>query len=297
MSNMSDAPNPYEVTFLEEVEQSPLPQEIRFFHRKPTPNKITRNMIEDITWQAFLSKRWRFFGIGMLQLVLLIFCVLNVIETAVALMYSQILHGRFTWWNAVPNYLGIFILALVGYLLIAGMNLRLLRGEKIFHRPTWQRCFRLLVAMCNGICYTLICLLMFLPAIVLLITSQVAMNQIGDMTISNIWLAVFGLGVVLFCLFFLFVFGRYIVGLHYIVDRNVGCLTALRHTARFTRGNTLTIAWTSIIDFMLLYIIGAFTLGLGFLVMPGYLHCWLAVTYLLTTNQYERPTEPETSEW
>jgi hypothetical protein len=39
------------------------------------------------------------------------------------------------------------------------------------------------------------------------------------------------------------------------------------------------------------------TLGLGLLVMPGYLHCWLAVTYLLTTNQYEKPTEPETSEW
>ena len=276
---MSDAPNPYEVTFLEEKEQSPLPQEIRFFHRKPTPNKITRNMIEDITWQAFLSKRWRFFGIGILQLVLLYFCAGGVLWALVYIFDSD----YFTRWDAIPIYLGIFILSLLGYLLIAGMNLRLLRGEKIFHRPTWQRCFRLLVAMCNGVCYTLICLLMFLPAIVLLIASLRS--------------AVFWFGVVLFCLLSMFVFGRYAIGLYYIIDHNVGCLTAIRRTASFTRGNTITIAWTFFFDFMVLNFIAGFTLGLGLLAMPGYLHCWLAVTYLLTTNQYERPTEPETSEW
>ena len=61
--------------------------------------------------------------------------------------------------------------------------------------------------------------------------------------------------------------------------------------------NTVTIAQTFLIDFMVLYVISVFTLGLGLLAMPGYLHCWPTVSDLLTTDQYKKPTEPDVSEW
>ena len=292
---MNDTPNPYEVTFLEE--EKPKPIEARFLRSKPTSNKITGEMIVEVTNKAFRSKYWKFFGLGLLQVVLLAAFFMPIFAILVLLDIRGLLFAPFTEILFISAGILLCCCGFLAYILTIGMNLRLLRGEKIFLRPTWQGCFRLFVATLNSICYILICGLMFLPAYVLIIPAIILLDRIGDIFISDILLAVLCLGMVLFCLLSLFLFGRYAVGLHYIVDRNVGCLTALRRTARFTCGNITAIALSFTLHFTFFYFVSVITLGLQLLAMPGYLHCWMAVTYLITTNQYEKPTASDISEW
>ena len=291
---MRDTLNPYEATLLEE-EQTP--KGVRFFRGNPTPKTITRKMIGEMTWQVFLSKRWKFIGLGLLQIALIYVFLIPVFVVTSLLDIFGLTRAPVMGILFFGLGLAFYFWELLTYMLIAGMNLRLLRGEKIFLKPTRQGCFRLFVTTLNGTCYALICALMLLPAYVLLIPTMVMLDQTGDMFVSNIWLGIYCLGLVIFFLLSLFVLGRYAIGLHYIADYNVGCLTALRRTSRFTRGNTVTISLSFLLHFVVLYLIGAFTLGLGLFAMPGYLHCWLAVIYLMTTGQYEKPTTPEISEW
>ena len=299
---MSESPNPYEATFLDD--EKPV-EEIRFLRSRLKPNNVTGKMIQETTWRAFWPRRcWRFIGLGLLQIALI---YLPMIPMVIVEFFHEYLEDRF------PSQHGSFFLYLEAGLfflgglalccwtaltcvIIGNMTLRLLREEKIFQRPTRKSIFRLFVTTCHCICYALICWLMLLPAYVLVIASGFVLDGIGGNAFI-FWSIIFGLGLVAFCLLALFVWGRYAIGLCYIVDRNVGCLTALRRTPRFTQGNSMTIALSFLVHYILLGLFGAITLYIGFLIMPGYLYCWLAVTYLLTTSQYEKPTEPEITEW
>ena len=173
---------------------------------------------------------------------------------------------------------------------------------------------------------------MLLPAWVLLGAGMIGFDRTPDVFPLNfLWLAVICAGLVLFVLLGMFEFGRYAIGLHYIVDRNVGCLTALRRTANYTRGNGFTIAMLFLLLCVRLFVISfvlvpfgilivinilpiillpialyplflfplflALIVGLGLLFVIACLHCWLAVTYHLTTGQYEIPNTAKTQEW
>ena len=302
---MSESRNPYEATFLDD--EKPV-EEIRFLRSRLKPNNVTGEMIQRTTWKAFVPRRWRFIGLGLLQIALVYLLIIPVllgelfVET-VSITNENTLGIDF---NALPIpvqmavILGFFgVLAFFGAsscIVIGNMTLRLLRDKKFFQKPTRRSIFLLFTTTCRCICYTLICGLMVLPAYILVIAGTFAFGEAVGLA-ALFWLIIFGLGMVAFCLLALFVWGRYAIGLCYIVDRNVGCLTALERTARFTRGNTVTIALSFLVHCVLLMLVCVCTLNIGFLIVPGYLYCWLAVTYLLTTGQYEKPTEPEITEW
>lgn len=301
--NMSESPNPYEATLLEDEK----PQEkIRFLRVRPKPNKITGSMIQETTWKAFWSNRWRFIGLGLLSMLLIyapfiLFLCMALLRKIIGIDLPMDSNPFFrTIWKGALFFfggLGLCFWACLICVMAGNWNLRLLRDEKIFRRPTWQSVFRTVVASVNCICYALLCSVILIPAYALLFASSYALDQVGGMRVSNIWLGVFTLGLIAFCLFGLFIFGRYAIGLPYIVDRNVGCLTALRQSPTFCRGYTMTIATSFLVHYFLLGCFGVLTLYVGFLVMPGYLFCWLATTYLLATSQYELTIESDTTEW
>lgn len=299
---MNESSNPYEATFLEEEKP---PKELRFFRVTPKPNDVTGEMIRRNVWKTFLPKRWQFIGLGLLQLVLI---CLPMIPVALAeLLYvssyrfdNSVYGGPLLWLIEE----GMIMLAAIAFgiwgcmtcVMTARWSLRLARGEKIFHRPTRQSVFRLFMTTLHCILYVLLCGLMLLPLYVLLLAGNVAFDELRGVSALIVGVA-FVLGMLAFLVLGVLIFGRYVIGLSYIVDRDVGCLKAMRRTARFTRGNSLTIFASFLIHYVLLGFFGAITLYVGLLVMPGYLHCWLAVTYLLTTGQYDKPTAPETTEW
>ena len=300
---MNESPNPYEATFLEA--DAP-PETIRFLNSEPQPTKITGVMIEESAWAVFWPRRWRFIGLGLLQAVLV----------GVPVIFFAIVEFlcKFFGFDFRPTHGSILEIVLAGLDFLAGLvfvfwtcltcvvigkcSLRLLRGEKLFHKPTMQSIFRLCVTGVNCICYALICYLMAVLAYVPLLGGIFALErQIIDTPLLKMLVGIVFAGFVAFCLFCLFIFGRYLIGLPYIVDRRVSCLTALRRTPGFARGNAMTIALSFLRHYFVLGVLSVITLGIAALAVPGYLYCWLAVTYLLATGQYEQPTESETTEW
>jgi hypothetical protein len=318
--------NPYQVTFL--TDEKPV-DVIRFVRRRPVPCKLTGSMIRRVTWQTFRGKVGQFIVLGFLQLGLLLVALLASYLCALPIAYIANLtsSSEDTPFGIILGIQFLFLVMLllfnlIGYTIVANGTLRLLQGKKItpetpeskFHlSATWGNCF----------CYGLICLLMLLPVWVLSIASLIGLEQTSDLALSNLWLAVFCVGLVLFVLLGMFVIGCYAIGLHYIIDRNVGCLTALRRSAKYTRGNGFTIAVSFLLHGIILYVVAFVTVALGAVVLSAflgyndalslgfvamvfgfvlaivfaYLHCWLAATYHLTTGQYNHPADPETDEW
>jgi len=331
----NDSPNPYQVTFLEdEKPEKPMVGEIRFVRRKPVLCKLTGKMIRRFTWQTFRSKPWPFIRLGLLQLVMLPIAILLAYLVVLPFASIAIIASNSDNPPVAVEFcitlLFMIVLSffeLIGYAVVSDGAIRLLRGKKFF-RKNPKSTLRLFLTWWNCFCYGLICLLMLLPVWVLIGASLIGLEQTGDMFLSNLWLAVFCVGLMLFALLGMYVLGRYAVGLHYIVDREVGCLTALRRSANYTRGNGFAIAMSFCLHCILLngaavltFLGAANFLGLGtielrppymeilffiFIATPivfgllpivAYLHCWLAVTYHLTTEQYEIPNATETQEW
>lgn len=300
---MSESPNPYEATFLED--ETP-PEDIRFLRGRMKPGNVTGQMLQQIPWKVFCSNRGRFIGLGLLNILLMLLpmFLLMFVELFCGILGINVLAAITESWLWHIEATIFFLLGLIFVfwqclccVITAHWTLRLLRRETIFQRVTWKSVFRLIVAGVNCCCYALICWLMLLPAYFLLFSSAIALERTGEMYLSNIWLGVFVLGLIVFCLLALFVFGRYAIGLYEIIDRNVGCLTALRRAPRYSRGNTTTIALSFLGHCVLLGLCCVFTFYIGFLIVPGYLHCWMAVTYLLTTGQYDQPPQFKTTEW
>ncbi|MCL2118553.1 MAG: hypothetical protein FWH27_09030 [Planctomycetaceae bacterium] len=326
--------NPWQVTFLEDEKPVNDFSGFRFVRRhKPVPCKLTGLMIFRVTWHTFRGKFWQFLGLGLLQFVMLLLSILAAYLCALPLAYfvhhvsSDPVNPPLAIVFGIPFL--FFAVSLffefLGYAIVASGTMHLLRGEKIFRNQTPRVIVRLLTVWWNCFCYGLICLLMLLPVWVLLITSLVGLDRTGDLFASNIWLAIFCAGLILFALLGMYVFGRYAIGLHFIIDRNIGCLTALRRAADFTRGNGFTIAVSFLLHCVILVIIafasvpfgamvidntgffwGSIIMVLGFIVMImsltlatvfAFLHCWLTVTYHLATGQYDQPAAPEMHEW
>ena len=328
--SISDSPNPYQVTFQEDETPIVGIGDIRFVRRKSMPCKVTGSMIRRVTWHMFFSKFWYFIGLGLLQVVMGGASIITGYIAGHILLAIE----HFTVGSSLHSTeLGFFLVFLflvvhlffevLGYSIVASGTMRFLQDKKIiFREQSAKNTKRMLTVWCNCFCYGLICLLMFLPAWVMLIASVIGQEILRNVSPSKFWLAIFCAGLGLFVVLGMFVVGRYAIGLHYIIDRNVGCLTALRRTANFTRGNCIAIAVSFLVHCSILAVIsivatistalvvGAFAIDfvgpLGFfaLVMGvcmtitcAYLHCWLAVTYHLTTGQYDNPAAPKNDDW
>ena len=320
----NDSPNPYQVTFQEDETPVVSLGDIRFIRRKPMPCKVTGSLIRRVTWYTFFGKFWYFIGLGLLQVVMggaLFVGVTYVMIVVVA---------RLSIGNSPPSEPGQFCLALLflaavlffeflGYSIVASGTMRFLQDKKIvFREQSAKNTKRMLTVWCNCFCYGLICLLMLLPVWVMLLASLIEMETNGGW---NIWNMVLYPGLLLFVWLGMFVVGRYAIGLHYIIDRNVGCLTALRRTANFTRGNGTVIAVSFLVHCSILAVISfaafisavavldfyldiaaalvflALDMGVCLTITCAYLHCWLAVTYHLVTGQYDNPAAPINDEW
>ena len=294
---MSASANPYEATLLDD--EKPV-EEIRFLRIRPRPNYVTGKMIRQATWRMFWSKRWRLIGLGLLQAVLIYLPLILVL--IVGSFNNKYLHIDFDIFSTpvqrvvVCGFFGVIVFLCVSIsTIITSIMLRLLRSKKKFQKPIGKRFFRLFVTTCHCIFYILICGLLMFPVCILAIASNIAFY--GDGSVDVYWLIISCLGMAVSFLFALFVGECCAIGLCYIVDHNACFLAAVYLSTHYTPGSMVAISLSFLVHCILLSLVGVCTLYIGFLIVPGYLYCWLVVTYLLTTGQYKKPTKPETSEW
>ena len=332
----NDSPNPYQVTFQEDETPVVSLGDIRFIRRKPMPCKVTGSLIRRVTWYTFFGKFWYFIGFGLLQVIMGGASVLaGYVAGHILLAIAYFTVGASHLSAELDFFLVLLFLAVflffefIGYSIVASGTMRFIQDNKIiFREQSAKNTKRMLTVWCNCFCYGLICLLMLLPVWVMLIASVIGQEIFRNVSPSNFWRAIFCAGLGLFVVLGMFVVGRYAIGLHYIIDRNVGCLTALRRTANFTRGNGFHIAVSFLMHCVILVVISivvftsgvaiventfmvgggwhppililgffASVLGVSMTIVCAYLHCWLAVTYHLTTGQYDNPAAPINDDW
>jgi hypothetical protein len=282
-SDFIESGNPYQATFIDE---KPI-EMARFFRAEPTPQKITAALLKEAVHFAFMNHKLAFSVIGLVTLLIVIIPIALVL---ILINHYEILFHKVGF--IMIFYVCLFLVVITIQIEMIEVSLKILRKESIFSsqlQRNWRQFFFVLgyrifqVVILIFISIFAVCIIIsFFGGIGLLLSYLKLIPTWG-----NILFFIVGY---MISLVFAAVYGQRLgVSIHFIVDRKMNCIAAIRESWRFTRGNSKELQkgkrFSAIsCSFFLMLLV---TCGLAIVVVIGHAYCCQCVAYLMLTGQCE----------
>jgi hypothetical protein len=282
-SDFTESGNPYQATFIDE---KPI-EMARFFHAEPTPQKITATLLKEAVHFSFIKHKFAFSAIGLAALLVTMIPIAGLV--LILTNHSEILLHKV--WFIILLYVCLFLVSLTVQVEVVEISLKILRKESIFSQlqRNWRqfffvlgyRIFQIVILIFMSI-FAIGMIIFFFWGIGLLLSHL----KLIPPFVSILF---FTVGYITSLVFAVVCGQRLGISFHFIVDRKMNCIAAIRESWRFTRGNIKELQkgkrFSAIsCGFFLMLLV---TCGLAIVVVIGHTYCCQCVAYLMLTGQCE----------